>query len=152
MTLKNAILRGILGAPLGVFLGHTITIIISAISTIEGDYNPVVPQLAEVMGNEITAVVLQYFLCAILGFAFAAGSAVFEVEEWSITKQTIIHFIIITTAMFPIAYFSYWMRHTFWGVVSYITIFVVLYVIIWAIQIYFWKKRIEGINKRIQDK
>jgi hypothetical protein len=103
-------------------------------------------------GNEITAVILQYVLSAILGFASAFGSAVFEIEEWSITKQTIIHFLILTTSMFPVAYFTYWMRHTLSGILSYLFIFVVLYILLWFLQMHFWKKRIEGINRKLQAK
>ncbi len=150
MTLKKALLRGLIGAPLGVFISYTITIIISLCNWRSGILDPVVPVLTQVMGNELKAVVFQYILCAILGFAFAIGSAVFEVEEWSITKQTILHFIISTTAMFPIAYFCYWMEHTLIGILTYIMIFVVMYVIIWVIQISIWRKRINAINKSIQ--
>lgn len=149
MTLKKVMLRGLLGFQLGVFMGYTITILIALLLLDKGVYTPVVPLLAEVTGNEITAVVLQYGLSGLLGFAFAAGSAVFEVEEWSLTKQTVIHFIISTVAMFPIAYFTYWMRHTLWGIILYISIFVIMYIIIWAIQSYFWRKKIKGINDKI---
>jgi len=152
MTLKKAMLRGLLGFPLGVFMGYTITILIALFQSDIGKYYPVVPQLAEATGNEITAVVLQYVLSGILGFAFAAGSAVFEVEEWSFTKQTVIHFMISTLAMFPIAYFTYWMRHTLWGILLYISVFAIMYIIIWAVQSYFWKKKIKGINDKMQAK
>jgi hypothetical protein len=151
MTLKKALLRGLLGAPLGVFIGYTITILISMYLK-DGGYSPVVPQLMETMGNEINAIVLQYLLSALLGFASAFGSAVFEIEEWSITKQTMIHFLLLSVSMFPVAYFTYWMRHTLWGILSYVGIFIALYAVIWAIQIYFWKKRIEGINRKLQGK
>lgn len=152
MTIKKAILRGLLGFPLGVFMGYTITILISLFFLKSGIFSPVVPQLATATGNEITAVIRQYILCGILGFAFAFGSAVFEVEEWSITKQTIIHFLTSSLAMFPVAYLCYWMQHTLWGILSYILIFVVLYIIIWVIQINFWKKKIQGINAKMQGK
>jgi Protein of unknown function (DUF3021). len=151
MTLKKALLRGALGAPLGVFLNYTITILIALFEPRGGGYAPVVPLLAEAAGNELKAVILQYLLSALLGFAFAVGSAVFEVDEWSITRQTVVHFIISVTAMLPIAYICYWMQHTLWGIISYISIFIVIYVIIWGIQIYFWKKRIDTINKQIRD-
>ena len=151
MKLKNALLRGLLGAPLGIFLGYTITILISLFLK-DRSYYPVVSQLTQVAGSEINAVVLQYVLSAVLGFASAFGSAVFQIEEWSITKQTIIHFFLITAAMFPIAYLTYWMRHTLFGILSYVGIFAALYIIIWLIQMYFWKKRIEGINQKLQGK
>lgn len=149
MTIKKAILRGLLGAPLGVFIGYTITIIVSLLFK-SGSYYSVVPQLKTVMGSELKAVILQYLLSAVLGFAAAAGSAVFEVEEWGITKQTIIHFFILTVSMFPIAYLCYWMEHTLLGILFYIGIFVALYLIIWVIQMNLWKKRIEGINQRLK--
>jgi hypothetical protein len=152
MTLKKALLRSLLGAPLGVFISYTITIFIALSIPNNKTFDPVVPMLTQVMGNEVKAVVLQYFLSALLGFAFTIGSCVFEVDEWSITKQIIIHFLISITAMFPIAYFCYWMKHTVWGIVSYIIIFAVIYAIIWTIQILAWRKRIDQINKGIQGK
>lgn len=152
MTLKKAMLRGVLGFPLGVFLSYTITIIIALFYFDTGDFGPVVPQLTEITGNEITAVILQYVLSGVLGFAFAAGSAVFEVDEWGITKQTIIHFFIGTVAMFPIAYLCYWMEHSIVGILSYITTFVIFYVIIWFVQMNIWKRKIQGINNKMQKK
>lgn len=151
MTLKKALLRGLIGAPLGVFIGYTITILVSLFLK-DGGYYPVVPQLIDSVGSELNAVILQYILSAILGFASAFGSAIFEIDEWSITKQTVAHFLLLSISMFPVAYFSYWMQHTLPGILSYIGIFVVLYIIIWIIQINFWKKRIEGINRKLQGK
>jgi hypothetical protein len=106
MTLKKALQRGLFGIPMGVFVGYTITILIALVQYDTGIYHPVVPKLSEVTGNEIFAVIIQYLLCAALGFAFAVGSAVFEVEEWGITKQTVIHFLITTIALFPVAYIN----------------------------------------------
>ena len=149
MTLKKALLRGLLGAPIGVFISYTITILISLFHLGEGIYSPVVPELVNEMGNEIYAVLMQYILSALLGFGFATGSAVFQVEQWSITKQTVIHFIISVTAMFPTAYFRYWIDHTVGGVLFYMLTFVILYVVIWVIQINIWKRRIQDINNGI---
>ena len=151
MTLKKALLRGLIGAPMGVFISYTITILISLFLQ-DGGYYPAVPQLIASVGNELNAVLLQYVLSAILGFASAFGSAIFEIEEWSIVKQTTMHFLLLSISMFPVAYFTYWMRHTLLGILSYIGIFVVLYIIIGVIQINFWKKRIEGINRKLQGK
>lgn len=150
MTLKKALLRGLLGAPLGVFIGYTITILISLVDSRGSEYYPVVPQLAQNMQSEIMAVTFQYVLSAILGFAYAVGSAVFEVEEWSIAKQTILHFIIMISSAFPIAYFCYWMEHTLGGIILYVSIFIGIYLVIWCSQMYFWSKRIKGINDKLK--
>jgi hypothetical protein len=151
MTLKKALLRGILGAPLGVFIGYTITILISLINPTGGNYYPVVPQLAVQLDSEIMAVTIQYVLSAMIGFAYAAGSAVFEVEHWGITKQTILHFIIMTFTGLPVAYLCHWMEHSFRGIVLYVAIFIGIYLIIWLSQMYFWSRRIKGINDKLRE-
>lgn len=151
MTLKKAILRGVLGFPMGIFLSITITILIS-LSLGTGEYNPVVPELTNLTNSEINAVVLQYILSGILGFMFAAGSAVFEVEQFSLVKQIVIHFFISVFTMLPIAYILRWMDHSIGGIVTYVGIFLIIYVIIWIIQYMSWKKKILQINKKLEEK
>jgi hypothetical protein len=151
MTFKKALLRGLLGFPLGVFLSVTITLIISIIKG-TGEYYFVVPELIWIINHEVYAFLLQYILSGILGFAFAAGSAVFEVDHWSISKQTGIHFLISACSMLPIAYICRWMENTIIGIISYVLIFVLIYVAIWFIQYSFWKKKIIEINMKLKVK
>lgn len=146
---KKIILRSLLGFPLGVFLGYTITILISAIAG-NGNYVPCMPQLVEDMGSEIGAVLLQFILSGLLGTACAGGSAVFEMEHWGITKQTIVHFIVLSFSMLPIAYFSHWMEHSVVGFLLYFGVFISLYIVVWLIQYSVWKKRITQMNKKLR--
>lgn len=81
------ILRGLLGFPLGIAIGYVITIIISLIWA-HGYYSPVIPDLIDYVGSEIYAVILQTFLCGVMGSGFAMASMIWEHEEWSIAKQT----------------------------------------------------------------
>ena len=115
---KEAIRRGMSGFPLGVFIGYTITIILSLFWG-EGYYWAVVPALVEQCGNEINAVILQFILSGVLGSVCAASSVIWENDNWSILKQTVIHFVIISFTMLPIAYFAHWMDHTFIAIVKY---------------------------------
>jgi hypothetical protein len=151
MTLKKAFRRGFLGAPLGVFLGYTITIFIALVNPSGGEYYPVVPQLANQMNGEVAAVVLQYLLMAIMGFGYAVSSSVYEVERWGIAKQTIVHFLIMTISTFPIAYACYWMEHSLFGILTYVGIFMGFYLVIWISQMYFWGRRIRRINEKLKD-
>lgn len=146
---KEAIYRGLLGFLLGVFIGYTITIIISLIFA-KGYYSPAVPDLVEQCESEISAVILQFILSGALGSAFAVGSMVWENENWSILKQSTIHFAILSLTMLPIAYFLHWMEHTFMGVVSYFGIFIAIYVVIWVVQYNVWKYRVKQINDIIK--
>lgn len=151
MKIRKALRRGILGAPIGIFIGYTITILIALFNMEAGKYYPVVPQLTEQVNSEITAVVVQYVLMAVMGFGYAFGASVFEIEQWGIAKQTIINFLIITISTFPIAYTCYWMKHSLIGILSYVGIFVVIYIIIWASKMYFWSRRIRSINDTLKN-
>ncbi|MBO5164309.1 MAG: DUF3021 domain-containing protein [Ruminococcus sp.] len=147
---KKIVLRGILGFPIGISIGYLITIFIS-LGWANGDYLPCVPELISTMGNEINAVVLQAILCGSLGTGFAASSVIWEIENWSIVKQTGIYFIIISVIMLPIAYFAYWMEHSVVGVFSYFGIFVLIFAFIWIIQFVIGKRNVKRMNKNLHN-
>lgn len=147
---KKLICRGLLGFPLGICIGYVITIAISAVRG-GGYYAPCAPELVVQMGSEIGAVLLQALLCGILGTACAMGSVVFEVERWGITKQTILHFLIMSFSLLPVAYISNWMEQSLWGVLSYFGIFVGVYVVIWAVQYLIWRVAVRKIDRKIRE-
>lgn len=146
---KKICLRGLIGFPLGISIGYVITIITSLIWG-QGYYSPCVPIFIEMVGSEIVAVIIQTLLTGILGLSFAVSSIVWEMEEWSITKQTAIYFLITAISMFPIAYLTGWMEHSLLGFVIYFGVFVIIFVIIWIIQYFIWKEKIRKINQQIR--
>lgn len=70
---KRIFLRGMIGFPIGIAIGYIITIFISIVMA-NGYYSPCVPELTEIMENEINAVILQAVLCGLLGAGCAASS------------------------------------------------------------------------------
>ncbi len=146
---KKIILRGALGFPLGIAIGYVITICTSLIWA-DGYYSPCVPELVESMGNEIHAVVLQALLCGLLGTGFGACSVIWEMERWSIVKQTGIYFLIVSAVMMPIAYLLYWMEHSVAGFLGYLGIFVLIFAVIWISQFLLWKRNVDQMNARIE--
>lgn len=142
---KKIIMRGLFGLPTGIALGFVITLIISAcIGT--GSFYPVAPELIDTMGNELNAVILQTVLCALMGAGFAAASVIWELDSWSLAKQSGIYFLIISVIMLPIAYVTNWMKHTVLGVLSYAGIFVAIFVVVWLSQYLLWKRKIRKMN------
>ena len=91
---KKIFLRSISGFPQGVAIGYFISIIISLIWA-DGYYSSCVPELVEMMGSEINAVLLQAVLCGILGTGCAASSVIWEIEDWGMVKQTGIYFLVV---------------------------------------------------------
>lgn len=145
---KKIIKRSILGFPLGITMGYVITILIS-FGWANGYYTPCVPELISIMGNEINAVILQTVLCGILGTGFAASSIIWEMDNWSIVKQTGIYFSIISVILLPVAYFSYWMEHSVVGFLIYFGIFTLIFVIIWIIQFVIGKHNVGRMNEKL---
>ena len=143
--MKKVILRAVLGLPVGIAIGHMITVLISLMNG-EGSYFACAPQFVELIGDEAIAVAVQTLLCGIMGMAFAGASLVWESEKLSIVAQTGICFGIYAAVLLPIAYFANWMEHSVVGVLSYIAIFVGVFVITWITQYFAWRVRIKEIN------
>lgn len=147
---KNIIKRGLLGCPLGISIGFIITVLIS-ICVGDGSFYPVTPELIETMGNELSAVVLQTVLCGIMGSGFAMASVIWEIDSWNLAKQSGIYFAIACVVMFPIAYVTNWMKHSAVGILSYVGIFVVIFIFVWTIQYFAWKSKIKKMNDGVKN-
>lgn len=145
---KKIFLRGILGLPLGLAIGYVISIITS-LARGDGYYLPCEPELAVVMGSEINAVLLQAFLCGILSMGFSAGAVIWEIEHWSIVKQTGIYFLIESLIMMPIAYVTYWMEHSLQGFLSYFGIFVLIFAVVWVVQYAIVRRSVKKMNENL---
>lgn len=147
---KNIIQRGLLGFPLGIAIGFAITIFIS-LGIGDGLFYPVTPELEDVMGNELNAVILQTVLCGIIGTGFSIASVVWEIDSWSLAKQSGIYFAVACAVMFPISYIANWMPHSIAGILVYVGIFVAIFIFVWLIQYFVWKSKIKKMNDEVKN-
>lgn len=145
---KTILSRALFGIPVGISIGYIITIIISLFLG-DGLYSPCVPELIEVTGSEINAVILQTVLCGLLGGVSAAASVIWEIDEWPIAKQTGIYFVLLSLTMLPIAYFTHWMEHSLRGFLVYFGLFLVIFIIMWLIQYWVLKNKVVNIGNRV---
>ena len=146
---KKVILRGLFGLPVGIAIGFVITLLIS-ICIGDGAFYPVTPELIQTTGNQLNAVILQTILCAILGVGFAMASVIWEIDSWSLAKQSGIYFAIVCVTLFPIAYITNWMKHNAIGILSYVGIFVAIFVITWLVQYFVWKRKVKRMNDGVR--
>lgn len=151
MTLKKALLRGLVGAPIGVFIAYTITVILSLFFG-QGRYAPVVPAVAEAMGSEIGAVALQYALSCLMGFAFAFASAIWDIERWSLTRQTVCHFATVSLGALPIAGVLHWADNVPGGLLGYFGIFAAGYAVIWFFLTSTTRKKVREVNQKLKER
>ena len=142
---KQIIKRGVFGFPVGIAIGYVITVIVSAFVG-DGNCYPVTPELVSAMGSELNAVILQTVLCGVMGAGFAAASVIWELDSWSLAKQSGIYFLIACILMLPIAYAANWMEHSVGGILSYIGIFIAIFISVWLAQYLSWKRKIKKMN------
>ena len=147
---KKLIGRGVIGFPVGIAIGYVITVIIS-ICIGDGFFYPVTPELVNKMGSELNAVLLQTGLSGIMGTGFAMASVIWEIDSWSLAKQSGVYFAIACVIMFPISYFANWMPHSTAGILSYVGIFVAIFLAAWVTQYSVWKRKIQKMNEGIKD-
>jgi hypothetical protein len=148
MTFKKALLRGILGIPIGIFIMSLIALIISLCI---GKLSFVSPSFLG-SHSELESYTVQFILCSIVGFVCAASSAFFQIEKWSITKQTLMHFLALTIVYIPTAIYLGWVKFRLLDIVFYVLIFVAIYVVIWIIQYSAMKSKVKKLNGKITKK
>ena len=79
------------------------------------------------------------------------ASVIWEIDSWSLAKQSGIYFAIACVLTFPISYFANWMPHSVGGSLFYVGIFTAICVIAWLIQYFVWKNKIRKMNDKIQN-
>lgn len=145
---RKIIMRGLFGLPAGIAIGFVITLIISACIG-DGSFHPAAPGLIGAMGSELSAVVLQTVLCAVMGAGLAAASVIWEIDSWSFFRQSSVYFLTVSVIILPIAYAASWMKHSLSGALSYAGVFAASFIVFWLFQYFNWKNKIKKMNDRI---
>ena len=140
--------RAILGFIYGVFIGQTI-LILESLMMRDGNFYAVASSLIELAGTKIGAVIIQYFLTGIIGLTFAATTVIFEIDEWSLLRQSIIHFIITSIVMYISGFLCGWFPHTVASTLIWFGVFVVIYFIFWICFSLYYKHKVKKINEEI---
>ena len=147
---KEFFKRAIMGSMIGVFINVFNSIIISYCVN-DGNYYPVVPQLADKCGGDTNAVAVQTAVTMVYGAVMAGISVIWELERWSLLRQTATHFVICSAMTLPVAYFMQWIEQSLAGVLVYFGIFAAIYVIIWVSIYYSTRKKIKQMNSRVEE-
>ena len=147
---KKAILRALWGAPVGLAISTIVTMIISLIIG-DGQFYAVPSGLIEECGGELNAVLLQAGCSMLYGAAWSGASAIWENDCWSLLRQTVTHLLVCAVSALPIAWFMHWIPRNIGGLLAYCAMFFISYAIIWATQYLSMKKRVQQLNKKIND-
>jgi len=145
---KKVLFRSLFGLISGVALGQLIAIVISAVKG-DGSFYAVIPELINDFGGEQTAVVVQTILLGVSGAIVGAASVIWELDRWSLTKQTGAHFCLFAIPFTIVAYVLYWVPRSVGGVVSSLIVLVVIYAVIWCVAYFSTKRKIQKINDKL---
>lgn len=129
--------RGLFGIPFGIAYGTTITLIIMAFSQTDIQY------LTK------ASFVKSYFASAVVGFSFASTSVTWEVEKWSLLKQTILHFVPTYAVLLLAGLWAEWFSLNVKEMVLFFVIFVVIYAICFFAMRWFFNRKAKEINELI---
>lgn len=133
--LKTAAKRGIYGIFIGVFIGQ-IFVLIAAFTN-------------ETMLIDSSSYILNFFASAIVGYYCVAISICYDVEEWSLLRQTVTHALLILPYLF-IAYYLKWTPQGLHNMMIYIVWFIVMYAIIWYSIKRYWQKKARELNALLE--
>lgn len=148
---KKILLRSLVGAPVGVTISLIITIIFS-LCTGHGEYFPAPHELVYWCGGNATTAVIVQMLCSLFIGAVGGGSSViWEIEKWSLLKQTLIHFAVIAVPFIGISYVMNWLPHYIYGALGYTGAFIAMYVIMWCSIYFSIKSKIKKLNKQLME-
>lgn len=109
------------------------------------------PDFAARVGNEMTACLLQPLLIGLIGFAFGAGSVLFEIEYWSFLKQGAIH-LASTAAVWVIVELICFTPVTTPAVIAFTISAAVSYAITWGAQYFVSRAQVRKLNEQIHRK
>ncbi len=87
------------GFLLGMILGNLIAWMTGSI---------VSPALVDRVGSRAGAILLQTMVSGLYGAAAVSGMLLYEVDQWSLAKATIVHYLIVAVLYVPMALFLGW--------------------------------------------
>ena len=96
-------------------------------------------------------IILNIFLSALFGACCLGGSFVYDIEEWSILRATVTHFIIVFAGFNIIGLSLGWFA---FGSIEYLIIHAVMiaaYIMIWLIQYLIYKQKVRELNRELEN-
>lgn len=145
--MKEIVKRALLGIAISLAIAQIITLIVS-LCIHNGTYYPYYPILEKKYGGALGAMCVQTLVDIVYGIIFGVSTFIFSKDRWSLTRQTITHFLLITTSCLVGGWLAYWYPHKLSGVLIALAEYVVTYFIIWFCIYQSYKKSIEQINNR----
>ncbi|WP_414049131.1 DUF3021 domain-containing protein [Macrococcus animalis] len=138
----------------GAFIGLMISIITSLIFA-DGKYVPLYPDsfMGKIYYDKFDEPIIMLIcvgIWALIGVLFTYGNLIFTDTDWSITKQTVVHFLLMLLLFLPLAILAGWFPLELGSIASFVIIFIVIYIAMWFATYQNNKKMIHEINSKLK--
>ncbi|USS93909.1 DUF3021 domain-containing protein [Fructilactobacillus ixorae] len=139
------------GSAGGLLIGFWFAMLFSKLNGLKQMF-PSSPDFISHFGSELTATAVAGVMWMAMGMVFSLSSLIFGVERWSITKQTVLHFIVTYVLFSTLAVVSEWFPLEFSYFANFTIIFIIIYVVMWTIEMRRARQTIAEINQKLTQK
>ena len=130
--IKKAVILGIIGFGLGLLISFVVYSI-----TKDGD-------------EAIVEIVRSFLVGGLYSALALGGSAIYDIEEWSILRCTLTHFIITLLGFYSMGLIQGWLAIGSW--IFYLTtaIFIIAYILVWIGSALYYGNKIKKLNQELE--
>lgn len=143
--MKRWIKQALMGGLGGIVIAQILALVISWPT---GIYYPCSLEMMEAYG-ELPAVALQMGTSFLLGSVMTLANSIWEME-WSLTRQTLLVYLIDAGSYLAVSWVNYWAIHTWAEVLRILGTFTVIFAGIWVVIWLNIQKNIRSLNQNIQ--
>lgn len=137
------------GLPLGVTYGLLVTL---GYSYAWGAhvYSPSTPVFVSASSNSLNVLSFSILIWALMGALFAVAVLIFEMDHWSLARQTLTHFCVTLVGFMALAYLAGWYPLNLTSLSSEVLVFVVIYLVFWFSSMLRTRRNVAAINRKIK--
>lgn len=147
--MKKHIFLIINGVIFGEFFGQLFSLLFSYLYGLNS-YAPSAPIFTNHFSRPLNAVLVSVILWGLMGLVFSAGALVYKNEHWSIRKRTIVNFAVYYCGFTPLAILAGWFPLTLINFAIFTGIFILVFIVMWFINMQVTKRELNQINKKIR--
>lgn len=138
-----------LGFSSGVLIGLVISLFFNYLEKAD-QYYPSSPAIVQNFGGSVlNAFVYSIVIWGFVGLLFASTAMIFQLDSWSITKMTVVHFVISCGGMLPLAIAAKWFPLTALNVMTFTLEFGGIYLVIWGCCMLHARGVVRQLNQKV---
>ncbi len=145
---KRLIIKSLIGLAAGAVAAHILTLLINYFTM--GEWLICMPELTEDFGTA-RAIILQTVLSGLFGMVALGGMCVYDIEQWSLLRASVIHCALILITYLIVGLILYWFSFDLITILIASGIIIFVYFMIWLVMYTIWKKGIREMNTLMEE-